>query len=550
MANALDVAKNALRRYHAYHGYSKDVYGWCQALAYWCLVAARGSENGLRTYPTARAANIASSKFTRNVNDASIQPGDMLFWDWPNDDHVGMAVGRQNGRVLVAHTGVRGSDTVLDLGSSWKISHADSINLTFDGASRTNGTNPSITGLTAWPTETLQPHERRVTPGDPANGREQPTRSSAIVQKIDGNDTGEFDGWIRGESVDGNNIWFRGKFEKRWYWSGSFTDKTTKGLADLNPPADPTIRTTNGVVRVRTDPSTNNASPSYYDVGKQIKIEGWITGQPVEGIDVWFKTADGWAWSDGFTNRSTTGLKNLNETKPDPEPTPVVPKPEFPPLITPTALDFPAWIAYDEVIDPDTADPENTEEKNALYYKKYYDPIESHTHWWNEPDKGGTHDANVEYLRGHKDLSANYVVSENRITLMVHLDRLAYTTGARNPYGWKTENDPTLTEQQYKTMGFLHYLVETMNPRLRNEAIRLHKEFTATSCSLIQTDKVRMYAEKFFNGELNPATGEPYEEPGEDLEELIQKLMVMLETTDNNLVSVNSNLISVFKSAK
>lgn len=179
-----------------------------------------------------------------------------------------------------------------------------------------------------------------------------------------------------------------------------------------------------------------------------------------------------------------------------------------PALVTPGTSHFPAWIRYEEAIDPDCQKP-LLNLQAARYYGARYEPIESHTHWWNAPGKGGTHDGNVSTIRQTADLSVNYVVSQNRITLMVPLDKIALTTGARNPYAWKSENDPTLTEQQYKTMGYLHYIVEKLNPKLAGEPIRRHKEFMATSCSEIDTAKVRAYAQKFATGQLDPATGEP-----------------------------------------
>lgn len=181
-----------------------------------------------------------------------------------------------------------------------------------------------------------------------------------------------------------------------------------------------------------------------------------------------------------------------------------------PALATPTAADFPSWIRFETVLDPEGLKA-NLNIAAQKYYGKPYLPIESHTHWWGEPGKAGTHDGNVSHIKNTADLSVNFVVSEKRITLMVPLNKIALTTGARNPYAWKSENDPTLTDWQYKTMGYLHYIVEKLNPSLVNQPIRLHKEFYATSCSEIDRAKVREYANAFQTGKLNPATGLPPE---------------------------------------
>lgn len=177
-----------------------------------------------------------------------------------------------------------------------------------------------------------------------------------------------------------------------------------------------------------------------------------------------------------------------------------------PNLISPSAADFPSWIRFEIVTDPE-GQAQNLNKNEAEYYGVPYNPVEAHLHWWGLPGQAGTHDGNVNYIKNTKDLSVNFVLSENRITLMVPINKIAFTTGRRNPYAWKVENDPTLSEQQYKTMGYLVYIVEKLNPVLVNEPLRLHKEFYSTSCSEIRKDKVREYAEKFRTGALDHATG-------------------------------------------
>lgn len=216
-------------------------------------------------------------------------------------------------------------------------------------------------------------------------------------------------------------------------------------------------------------------------------------------------------WSAAWT-APVTGTPPVPDP-PNPTEPPVVTPPvddelaATPNLITPSAADYPSWIRYDIVTDPE-GQKVNLNLEAQGYYGVPYLPVETHLHWWNVPGEGGTHDGNVNYIKNTKDLSVNYVLSENRITMMVPINKIALTTGRRNPYAWKVENDPTLSEQQYKTMGYLVYIVEKLNPVLANEPLRLHKEFYSTSCSEIRKDKVRDYAEKFRTGALDPATGE------------------------------------------
>lgn len=208
----------------------------------------------------------------------------------------------------------------------------------------------------------------------------------------------------------------------------------------------------------------------------------------------------------------------VTPTTPTPEPpkptepeTPTLPDDELaatPNVVTPTAADFPSWIRFETVTDPEGQKPDLNKEA-AEYYGVPYKPVEAHLHWWGSPGQAGTHDGNVSHIKNTKDLSVNFVTSEKRITLMVPLNKIALTTGKRNPYAWKAENDPTLTDWGYKTMGYLVYIVEKLNPDLVNEPLRLHKEFYSTSCSEIDKGKVRTYAEQFRTGALDPATGLP-----------------------------------------
>ena len=233
-------------------------------------------------------------------------------------------------------------------------------------------------------------------------------------------------------------------------------------------------------------------------------------------------TPDGLIGQKTWDAAWTAPVTPAKPTPADPQPTPTNPQPPTPSvpddeaaatpnLVTPTAADFPSWIRFETVLDSDGQGVDHNK-RYAEYYGKPYNPVESHIHWWGEPGKAGSHDGNVSYIRNTKDLSVNFVVSAGRVTLMVPLDKIALTTGQRNPFAWKSENDPMVTdlsndELGYRTMGYLHYIVEKLNPTLLNVPIRLHKEFSNTGCSNLDKAKVRSYAEKFRTGVLDPATG-------------------------------------------
>ncbi|NYE18132.1 peptidoglycan DD-metalloendopeptidase family protein [Microbacterium immunditiarum] len=62
------------------------------------------------------------------------------------------------------------------------------------------------------------------------NGRAAPTRQAAIRGSLAAGVTGTFNAFTHGESVEGNNVWFRGHFTGLWFWSGAFTSTSTQGL--------------------------------------------------------------------------------------------------------------------------------------------------------------------------------------------------------------------------------------------------------------------------------------------------------------------------------
>lgn len=65
------------------------------------------------------------------------------------------------------------------------------------------------------------------------NGRTSPSTTSLIKQVLKPGVTGTFDGYRKAQSVDGNNIWFRGAYNHNWFWSGAFTDKSHTGLPEV-----------------------------------------------------------------------------------------------------------------------------------------------------------------------------------------------------------------------------------------------------------------------------------------------------------------------------
>ena len=536
--NGLELTEKALKLWNQIHP-GESLYLQCQRMSWYFQWAYQGDEN-IVTYGKAITAARASTMFTKSVNDPAIRAGDELFWDVGTDGDVATCVGRSaSGRVLVAATAKSG-DTVKSLGNHVVIRHADTQPWPFLGASRANGRNKPKSGITDWPVLKLAGNQRRVAENIPANGRVGASTSTAVIASVAGLDYGTFDGWKYGESIGGNKVWFRGAFSGAYFWSGSFTDTGThdlKSLTGASIPASsggtPISELDGNQRRVAADIPANGrvgASTATAVIGSVEgkdfgTFDGWVTGEKISGNDVWFRGAFSGAyfWSGSFTDIGTHDLTDLNKVVVPPvvEPTPLPPARD-PNLIQPKAADFPAWIQFG--IKRNTRDNRAAinAEARAYYASKGqaddYFPVKQVAHWWGSPDAGYSHDGVVNTLTGKADYSVHFVVSAGRVTEVQPLNLVAYTTGSASMRSWSTENDPLLTDLVYSTLGYLTYLVELLNPRLRAQSIELHKNQInvstgakfQTSCSSVDVARVRAIAEGFFDGSLNPETGQPF----------------------------------------
>lgn len=173
---------------------------------------------------------------------------------------------------------------------------------------------------------TLGPSQRQVVATARSNARREPNTQSAIVEErsLAPNAIGDFDGWIRGENVEGNDTWIRGAHSGLWFWTGGFTDRGIHDLADLNPVPEPKPTTRTAVAdgaKVRNAPSTEAAQVGFIQGGNEIVATGWAHAQAVSGNDVWYKHNAGWSWSGGFTSQSTDGIPQVTvDPAPEPEP--------------------------------------------------------------------------------------------------------------------------------------------------------------------------------------------------------------------------------------
>jgi len=196
--------------------------------------------------------------------------------------------------------------------------------------------NPDKYLTTIAPAASLAANQRKVG-ADNVNMRSEPKSSAKILRVINGGTTETFTGWIDGETVKGINIWY--KDAQGYAWSGGFTSQATTGLTNLNPPkpavvTNPAQRTAGADnVNMRSQPKTSAPVIRVISAKTNEVFTGYVIGETVKGINIWYKDAQGYAWAGGFTSQATTGLKNLTAV-PTPVPVPV-PKPTPAPTPSP-----------------------------------------------------------------------------------------------------------------------------------------------------------------------------------------------------------------------
>lgn len=152
-----------------------------------------------------------------------------------------------------------------------------------------------------------------------------------------------------------------------------------------------------------------------------------------------------------------------------------------------------------------------TPDEAKRYYGRYSRQGIS-VHWWGGGEPASRHDGIVNYflqqaLAAVK--SVNYVVSDNKITMMVNPDQVAWCTQSGNPTTVSIEFQPTLGAEGYKKAG---WLIEQLEQRYGHELqLYPHKFWFATSCpGTLSLDRMRQEANKWARGEYtNPPVPVP-----------------------------------------
>ena len=190
--------------------------------------------------------------------------------------------------------------------------------------------NPRINAALAAAT-LLGPNERRSTG---SRARREATTASEKVDDgyLDPGTKWTFNEFTRGESVDGNNVWFKGPNSGLYYWSGSFEGGAdTTGLREIGAPlASNERRSTGSRARREATTASEKVDDGYLDPGTKWTFNEFTRGESVDGNNVWFKGPNSglYYWSGSFEGGAdTTGLREIGAP-------PVVTPPVTPPVET------------------------------------------------------------------------------------------------------------------------------------------------------------------------------------------------------------------------
>lgn len=123
-------------------------------------------------------------------------------------------------------------------------------------------------------------------------------------------------------------------------------------------------------------------------------------------------------------------------------------------------------------------------------------------HHWGDGSGAANHDPIVNYFLKQAQAGAksvNYVLSDNKITLVVNPDNVAWASQSGNPTTISVELQPTLSAEGYKKAG---WLADQLEQRYgRRLTFYPHKYFFATACpGSIDINRIRAEADKWKGG--------------------------------------------------
>lgn len=128
-------------------------------------------------------------------------------------------------------------------------------------------------------------------------------------------------------------------------------------------------------------------------------------------------------------------------------------------------------------------------------------------HWWDLPERAGTHDGTVNYILNKARLgqgSVNYVLSNDKISVLVEPDNVAWASQSGNPTTISIEFDPRLNAEGYRKAGWL--IAELERRYGRSLTLYPHKHWVSTQCpGTLDLNRMRAEANKWKAGGNAPA---------------------------------------------
>lgn len=248
--------------------------------------------------------------------------------------HTGVVIAIDGRNVQIAQQNTFTQQAVY---TGWFDAYASNVT----GFLRPNANAPFEAGAA-----TLEPWQRVAGP-EGVYYRKEPKRSGEAIELFAGGDVVDFKGFVRGEAVDGNDIWFVGRHTGFYSWSGGYTDSGTHDLVNMTPATEQPLTDTqrkvgSDAMNVRSTPKVDTVNGNVVRLVQPatvIDVKGYTRGQSVDGIDKWFVLTDGtYTWVGGYTNQDLSKLTDLTPVVPPTDPgtpsQPTYPAPTTDPEIT------------------------------------------------------------------------------------------------------------------------------------------------------------------------------------------------------------------------
>lgn len=143
--------------------------------------------------------------------------------------------------------------------------------------------------------------------------------------------------------------------------------------------------------------------------------------------------------------------------------------------------------------------------QEALNYYGKYNRHGITWHWWGDNTGASNHDNIVNFIYNGSvsgTRSVNYVLSDNKITMMVGPDNVAWTSQNGNATTMSVELQPTLGGEGYKKAG---WLASELAARYGGDrAYYPHNYWYSTQCpGTISLDRIRQEEDKWQRGEYS-----------------------------------------------